>query len=168
MSTLFAVVGRIMIAVLFVAMGAGILYQPDQFDALIRSVGMPGGLAIPIGVFEVLGGLFLAIGLMTRLVAVLLFALVALIALFFHRNAADPGQLAMLLADFAIMGGLLMVVAHSQMWWSFDMMRAERRGERAALGAEERAHAAELRAAHAEGAAEVLAPPPRPRWRWWS
>ena len=48
----------------------------------------------------------------------------------------------------------------------FDSMRRDRRGERLAREAEERAHAAEVRAAHAEGAAEALSPPqPLPRRR---
>ena len=170
MSTIAAVIGRILIASIFIAMGAGIISDPARFEQTITSVGMPAGLALPVGVFEVIAGLCIALGLMTRLMAVLLFVFVGLIALMFHFRLESPEALTMLLFDLAIMGGLLMIFAHSQIWWSFDSMRRDRRGERMAREAEERAHAAELRAAHAEGAAEALSPPrevPRARRRWW-
>lgn len=166
MSTIAAVLGRILIASIFIAMGAGILYDPARFEQTITAVGMPAGLAIPVGAFEVIAGLCIALGLMTRLMAVLLFLFVGLVALMFHFRLESPEALTMLLFDLAIMGGLLMIFAHSQIWWSFDSMRRDRRGERLAREAEERAHAAEVRAAHAEGAAEALSlPQPLPRRR---
>ena len=168
MSTIAAVVGRILLAAIFLISGAGKLMDPSGTEAMIRGVGFPGGLAIPTGLFELLAGLCLAIGLMTRLTAVLLFGFVALTTLLFHNNFTDPLQAAMALKNLAIMGGLLLVFAHSQMWWSYDAMRRTRRGEVATANAEERAHAAELRAARAEGAAAALAPdavaPPKRRW----
>lgn len=170
MSTIAAVIGRILIASIFIVMGAGIISDPARFEQTITSVGMPAGLALPVGLFEVVAGLCIALGLMTRLMAILLFVFVGLVALMFHFRPGSPEALTMLLFDLAIMGGLLMIFAHSQMWWSVDAMRRDRRGERLAREAEERAHAAELRAAHAEGAAEALHPPrdvPRPRRRWW-
>lgn len=168
MSTIAAVLGRILIASIFIAMGAGILSDPARFEQTITSVGMPAGYAIPVGAFEVIAGLCIALGLMTRLMAVLLFVFVGLVALLFHFRLESPEALTMLLFDLAIMGGLLMIFAHSQVWWSLDAMRRDYRGARLARDAEERAHAAELRAAHAEGAAEALSPPrPHTRRRWW-
>ena len=81
MSTIAAVIGRILIASIFIAMGAGIISDPARFEQTITSVGMPAGLALPVGVFEVIAGLCIALGLMTRLMAVLLFVFVGLIAL---------------------------------------------------------------------------------------
>jgi putative oxidoreductase len=48
-----------------------------------------------------------------------------------------------------------MVFAHSQLWYGWDRITRDRRGEIAAREAEERAREAELRAARAEGAAEA-------------
>jgi putative oxidoreductase len=164
MSSIAAVFGRILIALIFIVMGAGILSAPTAFEELITGVGMPAGLAIPVGAFEVLAGLCLVVGLMTRLVSVLLFVFVAVTMLMFHLRLGSTEQLTMALFDMAIMGGLLMVFAHSQVRWSVDAMRNARLRDRAALDAQQRAHAAELRAAHAEGVAEAVAPPSR---RWW-
>lgn len=154
MSTIAAAIGRIFLAVIFILSGAGKLLQPATYEAMITAAGMPAGLAIPAGVFEVLAGLALAFGLMTRLAAVLLIAFVALTTVQFHNRLTDPVQQVQALKNLAIMGGLLLVFAHSQMRWSWDSMRRERRSERERLEAQGRAHEAELRAARAEGRLE--------------
>ena len=168
MSTIAAVIGRILIALIFIVSGFGKVMQPGLYEAMITGVGMPAGLAMPVGLFEIIAGLCLVVGLMTRLTAVLLFGFVALTTLLFHNRVGDPLQQAMALKNLAIMGGLLLVFAHSQMWWSYDAMRRTRKGELATRSAEERAQDAELRAARAEGAAAALAPdvvdPPKRRW----
>lgn len=159
MSTIAAVIGRIFIAVIFIVSGAGKLMNPAMFETMITGAGLPSGLAIPAGAFEVLAGLALALGLMTRLAAILLFGFTALATLFFHRDFTDPMQQVLALKNLAMMGGLLLVFAHSQMWWSFDRMRTARKGEVATLEAQQRAHEAELRAARAEGRAEAVRTP---------
>ena len=151
MSTIAAAIGRILLAVIFILSGAGKLMNPATYEAMITGAGMPPGLAVPAGAFEVLAGLALALGLMTRLAAVLLFAFVALATVLFYNRLTDPMQQVQALKNLAIMGGLLLVFAHSQMRWSWDTMRRERRGARERLEAESRIREAELRAAHAEG-----------------
>lgn len=154
MSTISAAIGRILLAVIFILSGAGKLMNPAVYETMITGAGMPAGLAIPAGAFEVLAGLALAFGLMTRLAAVLLVAFVALATVLFHNRLTDPVQQAQALKNLAIMGGLLLVFAHSQMRWSWDTMRRDRRSERERLEAESRVRDAELRAARAEGKIE--------------
>ena len=151
MSTIAAAVGRILIAVIFILSGAGKLMDPAKTETMITAAGMPGGLAIAAGSFEVLAGLALALGVMTRLAAILLFAFVALATVLFHNRLTDPMQQVQALKNLAIMGGLLLIFAHSQMRWSWDAMRRERRGERERNEAEKRVQDADLRAARAEG-----------------
>jgi putative oxidoreductase len=87
----------------------------------------------------------------------------AFATLFFHNQFTDPVQGAMAMKNLAIIGGLLLVIAHSQMWWSYDAIRRARRDDRVATkathdsesrvrDAEARAHEAELRVARLEGA----------------
>lgn len=165
MSTIAAVIGRILLAIIFIMSGLGKLFDPLTTAGMLDAAGLSPGLAVPVGAFELLAGVALALGLMTRLVAVLLFVYTGLAILFFHNRFTDPFQLNQAFKNLAIMGGLLLVFAHSQMWWSWDRMRrdrrsalavrdAERRGDDAVLAAERRAHEAELRAARAEGLAE--------------
>lgn len=152
MSTLAAVIGRILLALLFVVSGANKLIAVAATEATMAGAGLPPGLAIPTGLFEIVGGLLLALGLMTRLVSTLLFVFVALATLMFHNRFTDPVQAAMALKNVAIMGGLLLVFAHSHLWYGWDRMRRDRRAWDAERNADERIHDAELRAARAEGA----------------
>lgn len=195
MSTIAAIIGRVLLAAIFVVSGIGKFMDVAGTEAIITGAGLPGGLAIPAGAFEILAGLALALGLATRLVSLALFVFVGLATLFFHHRFTDPMQLTQALKNLAIMGGMLLVFAHSQMWWSWDSMRRERQSARmvrdvererdeTTLEAERRVHQAELRAARAEGRAETVqgavpvdadrtvifdrdAVTETPRRRWW-
>ena len=155
MPTVLAFVGRLLIALLFIVSGAGKLMDISGTDAMIRAVGLPGGLALPIGVFEIVAGLALVFGAATRLFALLLAAFCLATGFFFHNNFVDPVQGAMLLKNVAIAGGLLCLTALDTVRWSYDAMRERRRHELASREAELRAHDAEVRAARAEGTANA-------------
>lgn len=168
MSSIAAVVGRIFLAVIFIISGAGKLMAPSATEAMLAGVGMPAGLAVPTGLFELIAGLLLAAGLMTRIASILLAGFTLLAAILFHNQLTDQMQSVMFLKDVAIAGGLLLVFAHSQLWYGWDHVRRERRHELETRDAEARIHDAELRAARAEGVA-VAHPadgdlPPRRRW----
>lgn len=156
MSKIAAIIGRILIALIFVVSGLGKLMDVSGTAAMIAGVGLPSSLAIPTGLFELIAGLCLASGFMVRLVSVLLAGFSALAILFFHSQLGDPLQRVMLLKDLAIIGGLALAFAHSQMWGHYYAITRQRRGELEARDADERVHEAELRAARAEAAAEVL------------
>jgi len=155
MSHIAAFIGRIMIAILFVYSGFGKLLDLAGTDSMIVGAGLPSGLALPAAIFEILAGLALGLGFMTRFAAILLAAFTLLAALFFHNQLSDPMQQVMALKNIAIAGGLLGVFAHSQMRWSYDSMRLERRAEIAERDARSAVHDAELRAAKAEGRADA-------------
>ncbi|MHA6317887.1 DoxX family protein [Altererythrobacter sp. CAU 1778] len=146
MSFLAALIGRIMLAVIFILAGIQKLFDPSGAAQMLANVNLPPALALPTGVFELVAGLLLAIGLMTRLTAIVLAAFTLLTIFFFHNQFGDPLQGAMALKNLAITGGLLMVFAYGQVRGTYDSFRADRR-----------AHKAELRAAHAEGKAEGAA-----------
>ena len=63
----------------------------------------------------------------------------------------NPMGMTTVLQHLALIGGLLCLFAHSQMRWSYDSMRLERKAEIARRDADSRVHDAELRAARAEG-----------------
>jgi len=154
MSTIAAIIGRILLGALFIISGLQKIAAPEGTASYIESVTtLPGSLALPTGIFEVVAGALLAIGLMSRLVSIVLAVFVALTIMFFHNEFTDPTQGTQALKNVAIIGGLLMVFAYGQMRWSYDHIKAERRGEAAAREAELRAHEAELAAARAEGRA---------------
>lgn len=153
MASIAATIGRILLAIIFIASGVTKLMTVAQTETMIQGAGLPSGLAIPTGVFELIAGLLLAIGLMTRLASILLAGFTLLATVFFHTNFADPMQQAMALKNLAIVGGLLLVFAHSQLWYGWDRVRRDRRAEIAERDAASKVHDAEVRAARAEGTA---------------
>jgi putative oxidoreductase len=163
MTTLLGFLGRLLIALLFVVSGLNKLFDVPGTESMIVSAGLPGGFAAMVGVFELVAGLALIFGAMTRLVSVVLAVFCLATAFFFHNDFMDPTQAAMLLKNLAIAGGLLCLCAPDSVRWSYDAMRKRRIAERAALRAEHRAHDAEVRAARAEGAASVLGDAPADR-----
>jgi len=152
MSKIAAIIGRVFIALIFIVSGFGKIVDPVDTAQMLSTAGLAPTLAIPTGIFELVAGVMLAAGFAVRLVAIVLFVFVALATLFFHNRFTDPLQAAMAMKNLAIMGGLLLAFAHSQMWSHYYGMTRQRRGEIAARDAEQRAHDAELRAAKAEGA----------------
>lgn len=156
MSKIAAIMGRILLALIFIVSGVGKLTDIAGTEAMITATGLPGGFAIPVGLFELIAGLCLALGFMVRLVAVLLIVFTAATILFFHSQFTDPLQGVMALKNLAIIGGLALAFAHSQMWSHYYAIRTERSSEIASRKAEERAHEAEMRAARAEATAEAV------------
>lgn len=155
MSKVFAIAGRALLALIFIVSGIGKLTDLSATGQALASAGLSSSYAIPVGLFELIAGACLALGVMVRLVAILLAVFCALTILFFHHAFGDPVQAAMALKNIAIIGGLLLAFAHSQMWGHYYAIRSERRGEEAARDAERRLHEAELRAARAEAVAET-------------
>ena len=143
MSMIAAIIGRLLLAVMFIISGVLKIADPAQTAQMLESTNLPASLAMPTGWFELIAGILLAIGFMTRLVAIVLAVFVGLTIFFFHNDFVDPIQGALALKNVAIIGGLLMVFAYGQMRGSYDHMRTRRK-----------AHEAELRAAHAEGKVE--------------
>jgi putative oxidoreductase len=94
-------------------------------------------------VFEIVAGLVLASGFMTRIASLALIVFTALATLFFHEKVTDQVQAAMALKNLAIIGGLLMVFAYGQV-----------RGRIGVVDERAKRLDAEVRAAHAEGKAE--------------
>ena len=156
MNMFAALVGRIMLSLIFIVSGATKLFTPAATEAMIVKAGLPPGLAIPAGIFELVAGLAIALGFMTRLMSILLAGFCLLTALFFHRDFTDPMQAANAMKNVAIAGGLLCLFAHSQMRWSYDSMRLTRKAEIAERDGAVKVHEAELRAAAAEARAEGL------------
>lgn len=116
------VIGRILLATIFVFSGVGKALAPEATIGYIQSSGLPFatlGLIAAIAI-ELGGGVMLAIGFKTRLVAAGLAAFSVVTALAFHNAIGDQNQLIHLLKNFAMAGGLLQVVAFGAGAYSID------------------------------------------------
>src|SRR5687768_13156890 len=122
MSLIAAVIGRLLLAVMFIVSGLQKIVDPGPTAQMLSATNLPAFLALPSGLFEAIAGVLLAIGLMTRFVSLVLAAFVALTIFFFHSQFADPLQGTLALKSLAIIGGLLMTFAYGQMRGSYDYL----------------------------------------------
>lgn len=129
LSGLFAFIGRIMLSLIFIGSGVMKLVDPASTGQYMATVGLPANLAIPAGLLEVVGGVCVALGIFTRIWSLVLAAFCLLTALLFHRETADPIQMAAAMKNIAIAGGFLCLFAYEGKSWSFDHYRARRRAE---------------------------------------
>ncbi|UKK85289.1 DoxX family protein [Sphingopyxis sp. BSN-002] len=160
MSMIAVFIGRLFIAVIFIVSGINKLIHVTDTHAMIGAAGLPGWLAVPTGLFELIAGVCIALGIYARLFSILLAGFVLLTILFFHRDFTDPMQAMMAMKNLAIAGGLLCLFGYGNTRWSYDALRRKRRDEITA-------HEAELRAARAEGRAESVDAPVVARRPWW-
>ena len=146
MATLAAIIGRLCLAALFVFSGIAKLMDPaGTAQYITSSTTLPGTLALPTAIFEIVAGLLLGLGIMTRLVSIVLAGFVALATVLFHSQITDPMQQLAASKNLAIFGGLLMVFAYGQVSWRVGTWK-----ERA------KRHDAEVAAARAEARADAL------------
>jgi putative oxidoreductase len=106
-------VGRILIAAIFLLSGISKVADPAGSLAYIESVGLPFpllGLAAAI-VVEIVGSVALIAGYRVRAVAGILALFSLATAAFFHANLGDQNQFIHFFKNVAMAGGLLQIVA---------------------------------------------------------
>lgn len=116
------VLGRVLLAVLFVMSGISKLTDPAGTIGYIQSAHLPlpniaYGIALAV---ELLGGILLVVGYRTRLVALVLAVFTVAAAIGFHAHFADQNQMIHFMKNIAITGGLLQVVAFGAGAFSLD------------------------------------------------
>ena len=173
-SSFVALIGRLLIAVSFIAIGSGRLFDPASASPQIVEGALSPQIATGFGVAAIVLGVALALGVWLRAICILL-ALLALGAiLFLYRPLTDPLMQLLALQATGIIGGLLSLFAFGQTRYSYDAMRARRRSELAEKDAEIRTRDAQLQAAQNTGrdaatrdrvVAPVDSPARRPFWR---
>jgi putative oxidoreductase len=120
-----ALVGRILLAAIFILSGLGKVADPAATIAYIGAAGLPlpliayaGAVAVELG-----GGIALILGFRTRLIAAALALFSLMAAVVFHSALADQNQMIHFLKNIAIAGGLLQVVAYGGGRLSLDARR---------------------------------------------
>jgi len=107
-------VGRILVATIFIMGGIGKLAAPGPTQGYIAAMGLPAPLLAYIValIVELGGGVLLLIGYRTKLVAAVLAVFCVVTALVFHHALGDQNQMIHFLKNFAMAGGLLQFVAY--------------------------------------------------------
>jgi putative oxidoreductase len=106
-------VGRILIAAIFLLSGASKLADPAGSMAYINSTGLPLPAVALAGaiVVEIVGGLLLIAGYRLRTVAAGLALFSIVTAVVFHHALGDQSQFINFFKNLAMAGGLLQIVA---------------------------------------------------------
>jgi putative oxidoreductase len=125
------VVGRILLALMFVLAGIGKLTGLEGTAGYIASKGLPAPmvLAVAVGVLELVAGVLLIIGWQARWAALALAVFTVVASVIFHNYWAMPAeqqmmQQLMFMKNLAVTGGLLFVFAYGAGTLSLDARRA--------------------------------------------
>ena len=116
-------IGRILLAVLFLMSGINKIANPTGTQQYMASMGITwltmlfyiGAIVVEIG-----GGISLLLGYRARAGAWLLFLFMIPTTLIFHTHFADQNQMIHFLKNLSIMGGLLYVAAYGAGHLSMD------------------------------------------------
>ncbi|WP_213772760.1 DoxX family protein [Bradyrhizobium sp. dw_78] len=120
-----SLVGRILIAVIFLLSGLSKLAAPTATIGYITSAGLPlpqVALAISV-IIEVGGSIALITGYQTKWAAGILAVFTIVAALAFHNHLADQNQFINFFKNISMTGGLLQVVAFGAGRFSLDARR---------------------------------------------
>ena len=131
MSHALNLLGRLLLAALFLPAGLAKLSGFDGTVAYIASVGLPlsAVAAAAALVLEILGSLALLLGFQTRIVAATLAVFTLVASGYFHAFwAAAPEQAfvqqLLFFKNMGVVGGLLVLVSSGPGAWSLDAQRA--------------------------------------------
>ena len=112
-------VGRVLIAALFVLSGWGKIGAYAATQGYMQSAGVPGALLPLVILTELGGGLAIVFGLYTRVVALLLAGFAIITGFVFHGGSDQVSQI-MLLKNIGLAGGFLFLVANGAGKLSLD------------------------------------------------
>ncbi len=108
---LATLIGRILIAGLFLGGAAQKGTDPNAVQSLLAGMGWPVWLVWPAMAFNLMAGLALVFGVAVRPMAVAL-AFYSGLTSIFHYLPDDPWQMTIFVKNWAIAGGCLVLAAH--------------------------------------------------------
>lgn len=102
-------VGRILLALIFIMAGFNKIGGYEGTQGYMEAMGVPGMLLPLVIILELGGGLLIAVGFMTRYVALALAGFTILAGVIFHFDFSDQIQSIMFMKNLAIAGGFLVL-----------------------------------------------------------
>jgi putative oxidoreductase len=128
-----ALLGRLLLASIFLHEAWSKLVGYPSAVAYMQAFGLPGELLPLAIVVELGGGLMVALGMFTRVAALVLAGFCVVTAVVFHAKFGNRNELLHFEKDIAIAGGFLVLAARGGGTWALDWAlgrcRATTRGE---------------------------------------
>ena len=120
MSKYNTLLARVLLAHIFILAGVSKITTFAGTQGYMESVGVPGMLLPLVILLELGGGLAILVGWKTRLVSYAIAGFTVIAGVIFHGNTADQMQMIMLMKNFAIAGGFLLLAEHGAGAFSLD------------------------------------------------
>ena len=126
MNNLATLLGRIGLALIFVASGWSKIGGYAGTQQYMEAMGVPSLLLPVVIAVELLGGLAIVLGFATRWAALGLAVFSLAAGFLFHANFADQNQAIHLMKNIALAGGFLVLAANGAGSFSIDGWRSRR------------------------------------------
>ena len=114
------VLGRIFLSTLFLIEGTNKIFNYEETIQYMENFGVPGYLAIPAIILEILFPLLLIIGYQTKIAALVMMIFTIVVAIIFHTNFDDQMQFITFFKDIAIAGGFMIIFVNGAGKFSVD------------------------------------------------
>ena len=114
------VLGRIFLSTLFLIEGTNKIFNYEETIQYMENFGVPGYLAIPAIILEILFPLLLIIGYQTKIAALVMMIFTIVVAIIFHTNFDDQMQFITFFKDIAIAGGFIIIFVNGAGKFSID------------------------------------------------
>ena len=114
------VLGRIFLSTLFLIEGTNKIFNYEETIQYMENFGIPGYLAIPAIILEILFPLLLIIGYQTKIAALVMMIFTIVVAIIFHTNFDDQMQFITFCKDIAIAGGFIIIFVNGAGKFSVD------------------------------------------------
>lgn len=120
MAGFIQLLGRIMLALIFILAGVGKIIDPAGTSGYMESMGVPSILLWPAILLEILGGIAIVVGYKTAVAAFSLAIFSISAAVLFHSDFGDKMQMILFMKNIAMAGGLLILAVGGTTGFSFD------------------------------------------------
>ena len=114
------ILGRIFLSTIFLIEGVSKIFNYEETIQYMENFSVPGYLAIPAIILEILFPLLLIIGYQTKIAALVMMIFTIVVAIIFHTNFDDQMQFINFFKDIAIAGGFIIIFVNGAGKFSVD------------------------------------------------
>ena len=119
-NTLSAPIGRLLISFIFLMSGLNKIGNYSNTSGWMESMGVSSSLLPLVIIIEILASIAIIVGWKTKIAAFLLASFCILSGLIFHTDFSNQLEMIMLMKNFAIAGGFLILVVNGPGNFSLD------------------------------------------------
>lgn len=119
-NTVSAPIGRLLISFIFLMSGLNKIGNYSNTSGWMESMGVSNSLLPLVIIIEILAAIAIIVGWKTKIAAFLLASFCILSGLIFHNDFSNQVEMIMLMKNFAIAGGFLILVVNGPGNFSLD------------------------------------------------